>query len=234
MSKHPRLIAERARLTQMRLDATPPERCGPDIPVAPARGPMLAFTPRRVEMTEAGPRMRRDGWLGRDAARAADAFDLAQAQSDRRSGSARKVLFTETQIDTGRDYAALVEAVEAGGYSLSQAEGRSGGGKGSAAGVSEAVLDQIARLRAMRAAIPAGAALRPIRTDGGQRVLTHVDLVDMFCCGGKTVAQVLAARGWNPRAPGARAKAMRALVLALDAMATALARPVRRNRLDRS
>lgn len=219
MTGKSRVKAERARVVAMLQAATPPDRCGPEIPVAPARGVMLAFTPRRVEMTDAGPRQRRDGWMGRDAARAADAFDLAQAQSDRRCGAARQLLFTERQIDTGRAYAALVERCDGAGLSLSQISGRDGGGKSSASGVSEAVLDDIAALRAVLRRIPAGAALRPIRADGAARIITHRDLVDMFCLGGKTVAQVLAARGWNPRAPSARKRLMQALCAALDAIA---------------
>jgi hypothetical protein len=180
---------------------------------------MLTFTPRRIEMTDAGPRARRDGWLGRDAARVADAFDMAQAQSDRARGGAAVALFSERQIDTGRLYCDLVQICDSAGLSLSDMSGRSGGGKGSAAGVSEAVMDQLASLRRMRAAIPAGAALRPIKVDGAARIVTHQRLVDLFCLGGETLAQILARHHWNPRAPSARKRLHRALCAALDAMA---------------
>ena len=59
-----------ARLDALRKRAQPPESCGDEILVAPARGPCVAFQPRKVVQTSSGSwRDRRDGWQGRDAAR---------------------------------------------------------------------------------------------------------------------------------------------------------------------
>ena len=66
--------------------ARPPAICGPNMPTAPARGPMLHFTPRRMEVTETGGIVRRHDGCGMDAARAADVFDLMIAQARRRHG----------------------------------------------------------------------------------------------------------------------------------------------------
>lgn len=74
-----RLAREAARLDALRKRAQPPESCGDEILVAPARGPCVAFQPRKVVQTSSGSwRDRRDGWQGRDAARVADAFDVME------------------------------------------------------------------------------------------------------------------------------------------------------------
>ncbi|WP_146592333.1 hypothetical protein [Puniceibacterium confluentis] len=71
-------------LRQILRRAAPPASCGPAMITAPARGPMQAFSPREMVLTEGGRAVsRRAGYLGRDAARVADAFDLMTLQAQR-------------------------------------------------------------------------------------------------------------------------------------------------------
>lgn len=223
-----RIQAMELRLAEMRDAARAPDRCGPEIPVAPARGPCAAFSPVRVEQTPAGPRVRRDGWSGRDAVRVLDAFDLAQAQSDRARSAGRVALFTPSQIAVGRLLHDLVQRCAAAGYSLSSFEGRSGGGASGGAGFSEALRDDLARLDRLMKAIPRTPALRGRGEDG--RIVRHDRLVMMFCVGGKTLAQVLAAHGWHGKSAPARGKLLDALRGALDDMALADRGAVRKKR----
>ena len=84
-----RKLEEALAVEAIKRRATPPRECGPDIPVAPARGPMATFQPRRTEMTGSGPRTHADGYLGRRGARRADAFDLMTEQA--RKAYAKKI-----------------------------------------------------------------------------------------------------------------------------------------------
>ncbi|MDD8024232.1 MAG: hypothetical protein PHX82_14120, partial [Paracoccaceae bacterium] len=67
---------------------------------------------------------RDEGWQGRAAAIEADAFDL-MARAALRKGQG--LPFSGVQIDTGRQYRALVEFRAAGAMKLSSIEGRRGG-----------------------------------------------------------------------------------------------------------
>lgn len=166
--------------------AEPPSSCGSEIPVAPARGPMQAFVPREMVVTDAGNLVsRRSGYLGRDGARVADAFDLmtvnalkahpkviaaARRDYDRRAvypmpkGRSRRAFvapgfappFTHGQVAAARDYAALTERCEASGVSCASLEAV---GRGSGGGDREAaIFRDFARLRSLHRRIGDGLA----------------------------------------------------------------------------
>lgn len=64
--------------------SAPPVSCGPEMPNAPARGPMIQFAPREMSRSASGGvSVSKIGYMGRDAARIADAFDLMTLQSYR-------------------------------------------------------------------------------------------------------------------------------------------------------
>jgi hypothetical protein len=195
--------------------ARPPESCGPEIPVAPGRGPMVRFTPREVVRTDAGNYVsRKSGYLGRDAARVADAFDRMELQARRahRGDGDFVPLFSPGQIAAGRDYAALTEKVDCSGLKCSSLEAQrvssSGGGDRE-----EAVLADIQRLRALQARIGNGLAkeLRRFRPSDKRRAIFVRALVDQVCLGDKTLGQVLEAHGW-----GSNQKSREAIAAALS------------------
>lgn len=206
------LLAARGRVSRA---------CDPEVIVgAPARGAVGVIHPRETVVTDAGNvRVRAAGRFA--GLRVLDAFDKAAVQAGRRKAPAP---FAPGQIAVGREYAHLSAVCAASGLSLSQIGGTGGGGDGQ--GVSEAVLDDMRRLRALLAAIGPGTALtvrriRPSRRGGTAarpaRNISDRDLVHLFCNDGKTLAGVLEARGWSVR--GETRNALRAaLCAALDRM----------------
>lgn len=225
-----RLSAERRALDQVKARATPPAQCGSEMPVAPGRGPMLRFTPREAVITERGNvRTRNAGWQGLDAARVADAFDRMEAAArrahERKPAKGRPAFeppFTPGQMEVGRQYAALVERVSASGISLSSVE-RGAGGRGGGV-VEAAVMDDIRRLRVLRARVGRGVAKQVLRkrpADGAARVRRSIlarVLVDMVCLGDKTLGEVLWSHGWRSDDTKALAALREELGNALDRM----------------
>lgn len=198
-----RLSEERARLAEVRAAGAVPESCGPEIPAAPARGPGVAFQPRRSVMTPSGPRGRRDGWQGRDALRVSDAFDRMHDQAKRAHARKGKDAapfvppFTPGQEQVGRSYAALSERVAACGVKCSSIERGSDGGAGLT--VSEAVQRDLKRLAALHRRIGDGLAKDVVRpSQGGARMAIRVRaLVDGVCLGDQSVGEVAARFGWG-------------------------------------
>lgn len=191
---------------------TPPEACGPDMPVAPARGPVRPFMPVEVQMTDAGNWREtkagyNDGTGPRHAARVRDVFDRLGHR------------LTPGQVETGRQYAAFVEKLEASGMGSVNLDGVSAGGRDD---VAERICAMRAEVQAMRRRIGADEALtvrrvRPSRR-GGRRAVTLRELVDQVCLGDKTPLQVMLAAGWARDAERARELVV-ALGEALDRMA---------------
>ncbi|WP_353472338.1 hypothetical protein PVT71_13675 [Salipiger sp. H15] len=146
-----RLSMSDAACREIIATATPPRRCSPAIPVAPARKTVIAEVPRKAVMTESGPRVVRDDEGLGDRARLGDAFDLMDDQARRRhrgvvaqarrthlercaeasAGGWREPTwqepryvppFTSGQIAAARDYAALTERCNASGLKCSSLE----------------------------------------------------------------------------------------------------------------
>lgn len=189
------------RVALLKASAMPPERCGPEIIAAPARGPMVAFSPIAVQ-----PKGERDwdvqhvGHRGRDAARRADVFDVMEEQARRRSGEGYQPLFAKGEVEAGRLYATLVERHHAAGVRGISIEtmmaGRAGGG--SAGSFMDAVLAEGRRIDAMRAAIGPALVFREIRDADGRMLkpaLSVRELVDLVCCGDRTLSDVIKGAG---------------------------------------
>lgn len=198
------------RVTMLMHEATPPEVCGPAVPVAPGGGPRVVE--RRVELVPGSTERFRDvGHLGRSGVRAADVFDRMRAEAARR-GAAEPL--SAGQVAVARRYRTLAEQFGAGGLRCLDLQ-RSGGG-GGAGGVSEAQLAVAAELRAMRTRVGAGAALRAVR-GGDARTVTLLRLVDLVCLQDLTLSQVLRRHRWAAKGT-ARKRLREALCGALDRM----------------
>jgi hypothetical protein len=187
---------------------------------APARGPMVRFAPIAVTPVGAdGFEVSHVGFRGRDAARAADAFDVMELQARRKAGAAYRPLFSVAQVQAGRRYAELVERHSAVGMRCASAEALaagSGGGRGDG-GYIDAVIHEGDMIRRIEAAIGRGVALAPRRGGGARRAIADLELVQLVCLRGMTLAQVLRARGWVPDR-ATRAALHGALCGALDRM----------------
>lgn len=214
------------RVALLKASAMPPERCGSDIIAAPARGPMVAFAPISVQPKGAsGWEVQHAGYRGRDAARQADAFDVMEEQARRRQGKRYQPLFAKGEIEAGRLYAALVERHDAAGMRGISIEtmmaGRSGGSSGG--GFMDAVLAEGRRIDAMRAAIGPALVFGEYSDGDGKMLkpaLSVRELVDLVCCGDRTVAQVV--KGSGRHADGDRMSKVRlSLREALNRMASA-------------
>jgi len=228
--------AERDTMADVLNRATPPDACGPEMPVAPARGPMMTFTPRKVVKTDAGNyRSVGDGYLGRRAARQEDAFDTMTRKAfeahEKAGGDETDFVppFSVGQVEAGREYAALVERVASSGLGCASLEAAGRGGSGGE-GVQAAVFRDIERLRFLRARIGNGLAkeVRRIRPDGAKRIaIRSRDLVDAVCINGNSLNSILKRNGWPIN--GRENDALRtALCSALDRMrGFDLARPTK-------
>jgi hypothetical protein len=219
-----RLSAEAARLAQILADATPPESCGPEIPVAPARGACKVLRP--VVMVPGG----KDGWTaepagykGRNAVAALDVFD------DMARKAAAKGLpapFTPAQVAVARRYRTLVERHSAGGVRCSSLEAQRGG-SGRGGDFMDAFVAEGDEIRRAHAKIGAGAAMqvrriRPTNRGAEARgIITDLALVKAVCLDGMTLSAVLEGSGWSRK--GAHREALRvALAAALDRMRIAI------------
>ncbi|MEY8117634.1 hypothetical protein AB9F26_05105 [Falsihalocynthiibacter sp. BN13B15] len=190
--------AEAARIAAVKARGTVPPLCGPEIPAAPARGPVLRFEPLETAVTKEGNiRVVRSGFEGRKALRAADIFDVMNAQAARRSQGAN--MFSKRQMDAGRLYRDLVERHSSAGVKCSSLEATGGGGSGG--NFMDAVLAAGEEIRRQQRLIGSGAAMvvRRVRPSArGSRVMIYDRvLVDMVCLQEKNLSEVLTAHGWS-------------------------------------
>lgn len=196
-------IAEASRLNEVKIASSAPSGCGDAIvDIAPARGPVERFTPREVIKTDAGNfRTVRTGWMGNDAIRRSDAFDVMEAQAARRARVRKRdhqPIFTQAQVNAGRAYSVLVERHAARGAKCSSVEA-TGGGAGGGSYVDRVVAEG-RRLDAMRAAIGTDWAMTSRRAapHGDRRRAIRVrTLVDLVCINGLTLSVVLDRFGWS-------------------------------------
>lgn len=209
---------ESGRLAAIRARSVAPASCGPEIPVAPARGRLVAVQPVEMRRVADGYEPQHVGWAGRDAARASDVWDRMADQARRAGGHDP---FTRVQKGVARDYAALVErhsAVGLKGRSIETMMGGRGGG-GAGRDVMDLILDEGRRIAAMEQAAGPVMALVVQRQGKGQRAgIPVLVLVRSVCLDGMTVSEVLRRHGWSTYGD-VRAMAQQALADALDRMA---------------
>ncbi len=212
VSLPPRTEAD--RLARLRTRALPPASCGPDMPAAPARGPLVAMPRMAMVRTEDGYDLQHIGHRGRDAARARDAFDLMADQARRAGGHEP---FTATQKLAGRAYATLVDRQRGTGIRCGSAETLAGSDANALYRRSvDQILIEAEQVARMQAAIGEDWALEVTRKSKRRREpITVRELVDRVCLGGETIGDVLKAAGWSVYGE-TRGWAQRALAEALD------------------
>ena len=231
-------MGEAGRRAALLRAATAPEACGPEIPVAPARGALRAGTLHLVEAAgdAEAPRSvpirgyQARGEVGpRKAASVIDVFDRMEVAALR----ARKPLgLSALQIATGRQYRTLVERQAAGAVKLSSLEGRTGG-SGRGLDVTDLRLAEARQLAAMGGRIGDGAALavrrvRPSARGGAAAsIIRNRALVDAVCLEDMDLSAVLEAHGWSVRT-GSLNTLRAALAASLDRMGVYMAEWVKK------
>lgn len=195
-------LDERARLDAVIARATPIEGCGPLIPIAPARGPQVVVTPRRMvpdAKDATGWKVEEMGWRGFNAVRAADIFDdLARRAAKRKAAPP----FTVGQVQVGRLYRDLVERRDAGGMRCASLEAGRGCGPSAGGEFIDAFIEEGRVIELLRRRIGSGVAMavrrvRPSARGGaGARIIHDRALVDGICIGGRTFDDLLTSHGW--------------------------------------
>jgi len=220
------------RLAEVRAMGHVPDAVGPDVPIAPARGPVRMFEGRGMVRTEGGGLARmRTGHMGRKTLTRADSFDVIEAKA--RAAHARAMQraeaqgkpvpvyqepFNAGQVAMGRFYRDLVEKHACAGVKCSSIEGRTGGSSGSGSDFMDAVLRDRDRIDQLRARIGSGSALvvrRNRPSARGSRVgIMDRRLVDIVCLEDGTLSDVLERHGWakNARLIGDLQVALRAVL----------------------
>lgn len=221
------LRAEAERIAAIKARAAIPDRCGPEVEPAPARGAFAVFTMREM-VPGSAERMRPAGYKGRDTVRVADAFDVMEEQARRawaklpeKDRPPFQRPFTDPQIAMARRYLALTERRAAGGVRCASLEAlRSGGGQGGE--FIDAFVAEGAELASLHRRIGGGVAMvvrriRPSARGANRAAILDRRLVDDVCLRGLTLTEVLRAHGWAKDA--AKLVALRvALAASLDRM----------------
>ncbi|AZV00332.1 hypothetical protein [Paracoccus sulfuroxidans] len=198
-----RIAAERARLDAILHRATPVDGCGPAIPIAPARGPQIVVTPRRMvpdAKDATGWKVEELGWRGFNAVRATDIFDdLARRAAKRKDAPP----FTPGQVAVGRLYRDLVERHDAGGMRCASLEAGRGGSPSGGGEFIDAFIEEGRVIELLRRRIGHGVAMpvrrvRPSARGGdGARMIHDRVLVDDICLHGRSFQSVLERHGWT-------------------------------------
>jgi hypothetical protein len=186
------------RCRQMLAEARPPERCGPEMVPAPARGAFATFQPQLVVPIPGeaeGWEVQDSGYRGRDALCQADVFDVMARQA-RRAG-AQEAPFSASQVNVGRTYRDLVERLAAAGVRCSSLEGRAASGRAGGGDWIEAVMRDRAELEAMRRGIGGRVALDPKYRSATRAPITDRQLVDLVCVADRALDEVLRYFGWS-------------------------------------
>lgn len=219
-------------MAEVRGQGVVPEACGPDIPAAPARGPLRTFRPIELVPGSVGTARDTGHWQrGEDSrrkgARCEDVFDRIEEEARTahraRGDDAGPFLapLTPGQVQVGRDYRDLTERHDAGGMrcaSLETAGRRQGGGGGE---FIDAFVAEGKRLDAMVARLGDGVSMeirrqRPSKR-GSRVAIRDRDIVDMICLQDMDPSEVLRRHGWAEK--GETREALRkALAGALDRM----------------
>ena len=214
------LAKEQKRVAAVRKLGQVPKGCGPEIPDAPARGPVVQFTQTVMYPDgEDGFKAKDAGYLGRKSLRHADAFDIMAAGAARHKKPAP---FTPAQVAMGRHYATLYERHASAGVRCSSMEAQSRSSGGGGGEYIDAVLRDRAQLDLLQARIGTGSAMVVRRQKpserGSKTGITDKRLVDDFCLKEISMTRILEAHGWSKDGKAIQVLTQ-ALCEALDRMA---------------
>lgn len=213
-------LDEAARLAFVRGAGAVPEACGPEVPDAPARGAvrLIDFRAAYPKGDGAEVEFKPAGFMGRRTMAVADVFDTMAAQAARRG---RAFGLTASQVAMARTYRGLVERHEAGAVRCSSIEAMPSGGRGDAAGFTDARLESARRIDRLRRRVGSGVglAVRRVRPSdrGARSSIPDMDLVNRVCLAEQDISAVLRAYGWVVNGKTVQA-ATAALGAALDRM----------------
>lgn len=202
-----RMNKSRKSLARILALATPDQGCGPEIPVAPGRGPIIAVEPvetrRDFQLFRDDPGREHGAWVwsksGHEGLKAVRALDALEAMNRRARQAGQPEPFSPPQVEAARHYRALAEKHSIGGIKCVSLEAQGGGGGG---GFVEAYMDAGNKLTAMRNVIGPGARLevrrvRPSkRGEPGARMIFDRDLFRLVCLLDMSLSAVLEAHGW--------------------------------------
>lgn len=220
-------LDEAARVSFVRGFGAAPEACGPEVPNAPARGAVRLVDFRAAYPVGSGGDVafKPAGFMGRRTMTVADVFDTMAAQAARKR---RAFGLTASQVAMARTYRGLVERHAAGAVRCSSIEAMPSGGRGDAAGFTDARLESARRIDRLRRRVGSGCglAVRRVRPSdrGARSSIPDLDLVNRVCLADQDISAVLRAYGWSVKGQTVQA-ATAALALALDRMIGPPARP---------
>ena len=189
-----------------------PTECGPEMPVAPARGKVVTFQPLQILPDgEDGYKQVELGFAGRSAMREEDVFDRMNNQVRRKKGD---LVFPTGLIEVARDYREITQRVLAGNVKCSKIEGNRGGGTDR--DFMDRYMEDSEQLRRLHKAIGPGWAMQvrrqaALQMDRGQRrSISDRELVDFVVLKDRDISSVLSGFGWS-----VKGKSRKVLKLAL-------------------
>ncbi|XAT59264.1 hypothetical protein GN241_11100 [Rhodobacteraceae bacterium IMCC1335] len=224
------LMAEQARMNEVRSLGFVPDAVGPEIPMAPARGPVrmfesMAYYPKGEDDFE----LKAAGYMGRKTLQRADSFDNMAAKAARHK---KPSPFSPAQVAMGRFYRDLVEKHSCAGVKCSSLESVSQGGGSGGGEFMDAVLRDRQRIDVLRQRIGSGSAMvvRRIRPSdrGSKATIMDRRLIDAVCIEDSSLTDVLRAHGWVREGHSAKGDHIKALATALAAALDRMMGPVKR------
>lgn len=190
---------EAARIAKVKAKGFVPDEVGPEIPEAPARGPVRMYDLVGLYPNgERGFAPKPAGFRGRKTLVRADSFDLMARKA---KGHNRPAPFSPSQVAMGRFYRDLTEKHASTGMRCSSLESLSQRSSGGGGAYIDAVLRDRERLAQIHHRIGSGSALivrRHRPSARGSRVgITDRRMVDMVCLEDATISGVLRKHGWS-------------------------------------
>ncbi|WP_323789981.1 hypothetical protein [Thalassovita sp.] len=226
--------AEAERIEAVKARGFVPDEVGPEVPEAPARGPVRMFESVKSYPKGAdGFEVKRAGYMGRKTLQRADVFDVMAAKAARHKKSAP---FNPSQVAIGRFYRDLVEKHACAGVKCSSLESLSQRGGNGGGEFMDAVLRDRQQIDVLRRRIGDGSALvvrrhRP-STRGSRVPILDRRLVDMVCLEDRAISDVLKAHGWVTDGQSAQGKQITSLSVALAQALDRMMGPVVRSRVQ--
>ena len=227
VAKDLRRLHEGARIAAARNAGFVPAEAGPEIPAAPARGPVRMFDVLAAyPVGDSAHEYKPAGYRGRKTLQCADVFDVMAAKAARHR---KRFFLSNAQVTMARHYRDLVERHACAGMRGSSIEAVSQRGSGGSGGeFIDAVLADGQEIQRLRNRIGTGSALvvrrnRP-SSRGSRSSITDRRLVDIVCLEDGTISNVLKSHGWANYS-----KLTKALQLALGKTLDRMMGPVRRD-----